>query len=47
MADQPRKDQTKDLPPKKVPKSEEENVKGGAVPMGRKGTILPFEPING
>ena len=40
MADQTRKDQAKDLPPKKVAKSDEERVKGGAAPK-------PFEPQNG
>ena len=45
MADQPRKDQTKDLPPKKATKSEEENVKGGFEPVNT--GKLGYEPING
>ena len=45
MADQTRKDpqqspESKDLPPKKVAKSDEERVKGGAPPK-------PFDPTNG
>ena len=45
MTDQMRKDakpssETKDLPPKKIARNDEEKVKGGAPPK-------PFEPQNG
>ena len=43
MADQTRKDQNKDLPPKKVAKRDEESVKGGATISTRP---RPAEPIN-
>ena len=43
MADQTRKDQTRDLPPKTVPKSDADKVKGGAEPVNRP---KPVEPIN-
>lgn len=43
MTDQPRKDQTKDLPPKKVTTRDEENVRGGAEPVGRP---KPADPVN-
>ena len=44
MADQPRKDQTKDLPPRKDTKSDEDKVKGGAQKVSKP---LPFDPSNG
>lgn len=46
MADQPRKDQTTDLPPKEVRKSDEEKVKGGAQPVGGGTRPRPASPIN-
>ena len=45
MADQMRKDQTKDLPPKTVPKSDADKVKGGAEPINDR--KRPAEPITG
>ena len=51
MADETRKDQVKDLPPKKVTKGDEANVKGGAEPVNRPtslgtGRPRPVEPIS-
>ena len=45
MADQTKKDQTKDLPPKTVSKNDADKVKGGAEPINdlRK----PAAPISG
>ena len=45
MADQPRKDQTQDLPPKKISEGDEENVKGGAGPINSR--PKPAGPIDG
>ena len=44
MADQTRKDQTKDLPPKTVSKSDADKVKGGAEPVNNR--LKPSEPVN-
>ena len=44
MADQTRKDQTRDLPPRTVPKSDADKVKGGAEPVNNR--PKPVEPIN-
>ena len=45
MADQPRKDQTKDLPPNPVTKRDEEKVKGGVSSPGTS-RPRPLEPVN-
>ena len=44
MADQTKKDQTKDLPPKNVSKIDADKVKGGLDPVN--GRPKPLEPIN-
>ena len=45
MTDQTRKDQTRDLPPKTVPKSDADKVKGGVTPINDR--KRPAEPITG